>query len=154
MSDRSSLPKKTEKPSCPISRREFCKAVPYTVVGGFSLSCLMKSLGADILITTSNESEKNEEEIMAKKIIAVTAKVLSKKGTCDFHEVSDKVKFTESGVEGKICIHALYSMLPAVFAMMFEAQLPWLRENPDKKTHVCPDVYNPVVFEIERIREK
>jgi uncharacterized repeat protein (TIGR04076 family) len=108
----------------------------------------------DFLNVSSKESEKNEEEIMAKKIIAVTAKVLSKKGTCGFHEVGDKVKFTESGVEGKICIHALYSMLPAVFAMMFEAQFPWLRENPDKKTHACPDAYNPVVFEIERIREK
>jgi uncharacterized repeat protein (TIGR04076 family) len=91
---------------------------------------------------------------MAKKVIAVTAKVISKKGICAFHEVGDKVKFTESGVEGKICIHALYSMLPAVFAMMFEARFPWLILNPDKKTHACPDAYNPVVFEIERIREK
>jgi uncharacterized repeat protein (TIGR04076 family) len=146
--------KKNEKPSCPISRREFCKSVPYTVVGGFSLSCLMKPLGTDISTVSSKESEKNEEEIMANKIIAVTAKVLSQKGTCAFHEVGDKVKFTESGVEGKICIHALYSMLPAVFAMMFEARFPWLRENPDKKTHACPDAYNPVVFEIERIREQ
>jgi uncharacterized repeat protein (TIGR04076 family) len=146
--------KKTDKPACLISRREFCKAVPYTVVIGFSLSCLMKPLGADILIESSKELVKKEEEIMAKKIIAVTAKVLSKKGTCGFHEVGDKVKFTESGVEGKICIHALYSMLPAVFAMMFDAQFPWLRENPDKKTHACPDAFNPVVFEIERVREK
>ena len=152
--DRRTQLKKTEKPSCPISRREFCKAVPYTVVGGFSFSCLMNPLGADILTASSKKSVKNEEEIMAKKIIAVTAKVISKKGTCGFHEVGDKVKFTESGVEGKICIHALYSMLPGVFAMMFEAQFPWLRENPDKKTHACPDAYNPVVFEIERIREK
>ena len=91
---------------------------------------------------------------MTKKVVAVTAKVISKKGTCGFHEVGDKVKFTESEVDGKICIHALYSMLPAVFAMMFEARFPWLRENPDKKTHACPDAYNPVVFEIERIREK
>jgi uncharacterized repeat protein (TIGR04076 family) len=152
--DRRSQSIKTEKPSCSISRREFCKAVPYTVVGGFSLSCLMKPFEMDVFTALSKESEKNEEEIMAKKIIAVTAKVLSKKGTCGFHEVGDKVKFTESGVEGKICIHALYSMLPAVFAMMFEAQFPWLRENPDKKTHACPDAYNPVVFEIERVREK
>ncbi len=146
--------KKTEKHSCPISRREFCKSVPYTLVGGFSLSCLMKPLGTDFLNASSKESEKNEEEIMAKKIIAVTAKVLSIKGTCGLHKVGDKVRFTESGVEGKICIHALYSMLPAVFAMMFDAQFPWLRENPDKKTHACPDAFNPVVFEIERIREK
>jgi uncharacterized repeat protein (TIGR04076 family) len=35
--------------------------------------------------------------------------------------------------------------------MMFEAQFPWLKV-PDKKTHACPDAYNPVVFEIMRIR--
>lgn len=42
------------------------------------------------------------------------------------------MKFTELGAGGKICIHALYSMLPAVFAMMYEARFPWL-EDPDKK---------------------
>jgi uncharacterized repeat protein (TIGR04076 family) len=55
-------------------------------------------------------------------------------------------------VEGRICIHALYSMLPAVFAMLFDAKFPWL-EDPDTKTHACPDAYNPVVFEITRVRE-
>lgn len=27
-------------------------------------------------------------------------------------------------------------------------------ENPDTKTHACPDAANPVVFEITRIRDK
>ncbi len=90
---------------------------------------------------------------MTKKVKAVEAKVISQKGTCVLgHKIGDKIIFTETGVKGKICIHALYSMLPAVFAMMFEAQFPWL-EDPDKKTHVCPDAFNPVVFEISRIRE-
>ena len=65
----------------------------------------------------------------------------------------DVVEFTEAGVEGKICIHALYSMMPAVFAMLFDAQFPWLKDK-DTKTHACPDAYNPVVFEITRIREE
>jgi uncharacterized repeat protein (TIGR04076 family) len=43
-------------------------------------------------------------------------------------------------------------MLPAVFAMLFEAKFPWLTD-PDTKTHACPDAYNPVVFEITRVRE-
>jgi uncharacterized repeat protein (TIGR04076 family) len=43
-------------------------------------------------------------------------------------------------------------MIPAVFAMMFESNFPWLKE-PDKKTHACPDASNPVMFEITRIRE-
>ena len=68
------------------------------------------------------------------------------------HKVGDVVTFTESGVEGRICIHALYSMMPAVFAMLFDSRFPWL-EDPDTKTHACPDAYNPVVFEITRLRE-
>ena len=91
---------------------------------------------------------------MGKKITAVQAKIISQKGTCTLgHKVGDAVKFTELGAGGKICIHALYSMLPAVFAMMYEARFPWL-EDPDKKTHVCPDAANLVVFEITRIREE
>lgn len=148
-------PKNIGKKSCAINRREFCKAVSYTFVGGLSLSCWMRPLHADTGATSSKESLFKEEEKMAKKVVAVTAKVISQKGTCALgHKIGDVVEFTESGVDGKICIHALYSMLPAVFAMMFEAQFPWLRENPDIKTHACPDAFNPVVFEIERIREK
>jgi uncharacterized repeat protein (TIGR04076 family) len=42
-------------------------------------------------------------------------------------------------------------MLPAVFAMLYDAKFPWL-ENPDKKTHPCTDAANPVVFELTRNR--
>lgn len=90
---------------------------------------------------------------MTNEILAVEAKVLSQKGSCALgHKVGDAVKFTENSVEGHICIHALYSMLPAVFAMLFDARFPWLN-NPDVKTHACPDAHNPVVFEISRIRK-
>ncbi len=90
---------------------------------------------------------------MSNKITAVKAKVISQKGSCALgHKVGDVAEFTESGVKGKICIHALYSMMPAVFAMLFDAQFPWLQDK-DTKTHACPDAFNPVVFEITRIRE-
>ncbi|MBA7478553.1 hypothetical protein ES707_13980 [subsurface metagenome] len=151
-------PRKDEKKSCQINRREFCKAVPWAAIGTLSLSGLSvssltgMSFKNDPAISSLKEQQSKEEEIMAKKITAVEVKV--KKGTCGLgHRVGDVVKFTETGVEGKICIHALYSMIPGVFAMMFEAQFPWL-EDPDKKTHACPDAFSPVVFEIARIREK
>ncbi len=90
---------------------------------------------------------------MAKPVKMIEAKVISQKGTCALgHKVGDVVRFTETAVDGKICIHALYSMLPAVFAMLHEAHFPWLK-NPDVKTHACPDAHNPLVFEISRIRE-
>ena len=88
---------------------------------------------------------------MGKKVKKVIAKVISQKGTCNAcHKIGDLAEFTEKGVEGEICIHALYSMMPGVFAMMFDSKFPWLK-NPDVKTHACPDAYNPVVFEITRV---
>lgn len=84
------------------------------------------------------------------KVKAVTATVISQSGTCDLgHQPGDTVTFTETGVEGRICIHALYSLMPKVFAMMFHARFPWA-EDPDVLTHACPDAANPVVFELRR----
>jgi uncharacterized repeat protein (TIGR04076 family) len=101
-----------------------------------------------------NRQNVSQEENMPKSVKAVMAKVISIKGEhpCTIHKLGDTATFTQTGVEGKICIHALYSMLPAVFAMMYEAKFPWL-QNPDKKTHACPDAANPLVYEIERIWE-
>ncbi len=126
-----------------MKRRKFCKVVPCAAIG-------MLYSGR----FAPGESTLKTEVSMAKKITSVEAKVIGQKGVCGLgHKIGDVVKFTESGIEGKICIHALYSMLPAVFAMMFDSHFPWLKD-PDKKTHACPDAYNPVVFEVMRIREK
>ena len=137
-----------------INRREFCKVVSCSVVAGMSLSSFIAMAPKEVrarLISKKPPSEK--EKNMAKPITAVMAKVKSVKGTCELdHKVGDVVKFTEAGVEGKICIHALYSMLAAVFAMMYDVKFPWL-EDPDTKTHACPDAVNPVIFEITKIRE-
>ncbi|MFQ6088957.1 MAG: TIGR04076 family protein [Candidatus Methanofastidiosia archaeon] len=76
--------------------------------------------------------------------------VKSKKGECAFgHKVGDRILFDGRRVKGEICLSALYSMLPKVYAMAYGAQFPWL-ENKDVATHACPDAYNPVVFEIKR----
>ena len=137
-----------------MDRREFCKSIPCGALGFLSSSCLFGLAAREH--TTKSSSKKphwNTEETMTKKITAVTAKVISQKGHCGLgHKVGDTVKFTESGVEGKMCIHALYSILPKVFAMMFDAQFPWL-EDKDVSTHACPDAYNPVIFEVKRIWE-
>ncbi len=79
----------------------------------------------------------------------------SQKGICAIgHKVGDEVLFTERGLRGELCISALYSMLPKVFAMMFNAYFPWL-ENQCTAIHACPDAENPVVFELMRVeREK
>ena len=84
----------------------------------------------------------------------MVARVIRQEGHCAAgHQVGDEVTFKGQSVTGKICIHALYSFLPKVFAMRYGADLPWL-SDPDVATHACPDAFNPVVFEIRRINSK
>jgi len=85
--------------------------------------------------------------------VTVIARVIKQEGECAAgHCVGDEVVFTDNEVRGKVCIHALYSFLPKVFAMRYGAEFPWL-EDRDVATHACPDAWNPVVFEIRRVRE-
>lgn len=82
----------------------------------------------------------------------IVAKVIRQEGHCEAdHQVGDEVIFDGQTVQGKVCISALYSFLPKVFAMRYGAKFPWL-DDPDVATHACPDAWNPVVFEIRRVR--
>jgi len=84
----------------------------------------------------------------------IIATVIKQEGHCEAgHAVGDEVVFDGKTVRGECCIHALYSFLPKVFAMRYGADFPWL-EDADVATHACPDAWNPVVFEIRRVREE
>lgn len=78
-------------------------------------------------------------------------------GTCAAkHDVEEKWIWSGDSEKldlGKgICVHALASMLPKLVAMRYGASLPWLKEDHDTATHLCPDVDNPHVFQIRRVR--
>ena len=108
--------------------------------------------GAAESVHSVNTRIAERQHIMEGKVTAVTAKVISQKGTCVFgHKVGDTARITEAGVEGRICIHALYSMFPAAFAMLYDVKFPWL-SDAEKKTHPCTDAQNPVVFELTKVR--
>ncbi|NIQ36986.1 MAG: TIGR04076 family protein [Proteobacteria bacterium] len=95
----------------------------------------------------------SDEERGGDEGFKIVAKVIRQEGHCDAnHKVGDEVVFDGQTVQGKVCMSALYSFLPKVFAMRYGAEFPWL-EDPDVATHACPDARNPVVFEIRRIRE-
>lgn len=84
----------------------------------------------------------------------IVATVISQKGHCAAgHQVGDEAVFEGKKVTGEICFHAMYSFLPKVFAMRYGADFPWA-QDPDVAPHACPDAFNPVVFEIRRVREK
>jgi uncharacterized repeat protein (TIGR04076 family) len=81
----------------------------------------------------------------------VILRVVSQKGVCQInHKPGDEIIISESGIEGKICLHALYSILPKAFAVLYGAKFPWLKDDQLPR-HACPDCKNPVIFEIERI---
>jgi uncharacterized repeat protein (TIGR04076 family) len=83
----------------------------------------------------------------------IHVRVIRQEGHCNAgHQVGDLVLFDGHTVQGEVCIHALYSFLPKVFAMRYGAEFPWL-EDQDVATHACPDAWNPVVFELRRVRE-
>jgi len=82
----------------------------------------------------------------------IVARVIRQEGHCAAgHQVGDEIFFDGQTVQGKVCLSALYSFLPKVFAMRYGAEFPWLADK-DVSTHACPDAYNPVVFEIRRLR--
>ena len=74
----------------------------------------------------------------------IMARVIRQEGHCAAgHQVGDEVFFDGQTVQGKVCLSALYSFLPKVFAMRYGAKFPWL-DDPDVTTHACPDARNPV----------
>jgi uncharacterized repeat protein (TIGR04076 family) len=80
----------------------------------------------------------------------IQCKVIKQEGTCAAgHKVGDEIVFTDDEVRGKICISAHYSILPKVYAMMYNARFPWLKDQC-VATHACPDGFNPVIFELTR----
>ena len=85
----------------------------------------------------------------------IIATVLAVNGTCSFdHKVGDQIIFDGETINGRICLSALYSFLPKVFAMRYGADFPWLdADHKDVSTHACPDAQNQVIFEIKRVRE-
>lgn len=82
----------------------------------------------------------------------IVVRVIKQEGSCAAgHCVGDEIVFDGQTVQGKVCLSALYSFLPKVFAMRYGAEFPWLADK-DVSTHACPDAWNPVVFEIRRLR--
>ncbi len=81
----------------------------------------------------------------------ILCRVVCQDGTCGAdHKVGDEVLFTSDEIRGRICISALYSMIPKVYAMMYNARFPWL-EDQCVATHACPDGFNPLMFELHRV---
>ena len=84
----------------------------------------------------------------------IVASVIRQEGRCQFgHQVGDSVVFDGETIQGRVCMSALCSFMPKVFALRYGADFPWLKDDKDVARHACPDYKNPVVFELRRMRE-
>jgi len=90
------------------------------------------------------------------ELCRIVARVKSIEGTCALgHSVGDEIVPDGKTVRGRVCLHALYSILPKVSAMRYGAHYPLLdRGRRDVATRACPDPQNPAVVEVRRAPEE
>jgi len=83
----------------------------------------------------------------------VHARVISQEGHCAASQkVGDEILFDwdTHEIQGKICLHALYSILPKVYALAHGADVAFAEAEDGSRVarHACPDGYNPVIYEL------
>lgn len=88
-----------------------------------------------------------------KKVARIRVIVKESHG-CDAQKVGDEIVFDCVGkpsvrVSGTICLGALTSLMPKVYAFHNAARFHWADED-DVVTHACPDHKTPVIFEVRR----
>ncbi len=86
----------------------------------------------------------------------IGVKVISKEGHCSAgHEVGDEIVFDwdTHEIEGRICLHALYSVMPKIYALAHGGGVAFAvnEEGAQVARHACPDGYNPVILELKRL---
>ena len=90
---------------------------------------------------------------MSRKVLV---KVISQEGHCAAdHRVGDEILFDwdSNEIQGKICLHALYSALPKIYALAHGADVAFAEGEDGGRVarHACPDGYNPVILEMKRL---
>jgi len=96
-------------------------------------------------------SASGEERRPAPTRIVVTVR---ESNGCRVHRPGDQIVFECVNdacvkVEGTICLGALASLVPKVYAFHNGARFRWAEED-DAVVHACPDPKTPVVFEVRR----
>lgn len=89
-------------------------------------------------------------------MVKVKARVISQEGHCAAgHRVGDEIVFDwdTHEIKGKMCLHALYSALPKIYALAHGADVAFAESDDGSRVarHACPDGYNPVIFELKEI---
>ena len=80
----------------------------------------------------------------------IKCRVISQKGTCDFHHHKGQEFEIKNGIPVGMCPDALNSIFPYLHGLTYGASYPWEKDKNVACT-ACPDWENPVVFEMRRI---
>jgi uncharacterized repeat protein (TIGR04076 family) len=86
----------------------------------------------------------------------VKAIVVKQEGDCSAgQKIGDVIIFDwdTHEIDGKMCLHALYSALPKIYALAHGANVAFVETSDGTKVarHACPDGYNPVIYELSII---
>ena len=89
----------------------------------------------------------------------VIVKIVSVKGECAAkHYVGQEFDLSQdftlgmSGNPRTFCPGAFYAIFPSWRVLRHVGELPW-EEDKDKAHIACPDPFNPVVMELQRVKE-
>jgi uncharacterized repeat protein (TIGR04076 family) len=87
-------------------------------------------------------------------MVKVKATVIKQDGNCSAgNKVGDEIIFdwNTHEIKGRLCLHALYSVLPKIYAMAHGAKVAFATaENGSKVArHACPDGANPLLLELK-----
>ena len=86
----------------------------------------------------------------------VLVKTISQEGHCAAGQrVGDEILFDwdTHEIQGKICLHALYSALPKIYALAHGGDVAFAVDDEGNRVarHACPDGYNQVIYELRLI---
>jgi uncharacterized repeat protein (TIGR04076 family) len=86
-------------------------------------------------------------------MVKVLVKAISQRGHCAAgQKVGDEIFFDwdTHEIKGKICLHALYSALPKIYALAHGGEVAFAEDDEGNMVarHACPDGYNPVIYEL------
>ncbi|MHA1123619.1 MAG: TIGR04076 family protein [Candidatus Heimdallarchaeota archaeon] len=66
----------------------------------------------------------------------IVVEIISQEGNCAAGlKVGDKIIFEDGEVKGKFCISAMYSVIPKIYAMKYEANFPGCSKSPSHASY-------------------
>ena len=88
------------------------------------------------------------------EVCDIKVKVLSQSGRCSCgHKVGDEWVLGATTPDKPLCLPALDAIFSTVKMMRYGGYFPGVKD-PDVTEKGCPDIRNPVVFELRRIHKQ